>query len=485
MTTFAGFFGKTASGNDVALNSPIPEVVVCDSRKVSPGALFVAIRGVSRDGHECIAQALALGAKFILCEKVPENIPREVCIVVPDSRAAYSALIRSKYGDPDDFVSVLGVTGTNGKTSSAFILRHLISCCGKKCGLVSTVVQDDGKVIVPADSTTPDAEKTFALLDRMRQNQVDFCAMEFSSHSLSQRRNYALKCAGAIFTNLTGDHLDYHHDMASYFAAKKELFQNYLRDGAVQVVNIDDPKGAELFAGLSGAKVSFGEAPGAMWHIKILSATLTETKFSLASEAENVEISIPLGGIHNVRNYTGALLLLKYLGFPWEKLVAAAAERVVIPGRLECYRLQNGATAFVDYAHTDDALKNVLTLLRKMAKGRIIAVFGAGGNRDKSKRPRMGKVVSDYADIAVVTSDNPRNEEPMSIIEDILSGMPERERVLVEPERRRAIELAVSKSQASDIILIAGKGHETTQEIAGVFHHFSDAEVIRSFTAQK
>lgn len=485
MTTIADFFGEKATGDEVALKSAIPDTIVCDSRKVVPGALFVAVNGGSFDGHDYIFPAIASGAKVVVCERIPENAPEGVCVKVSDSRAAYSSLIRYRFGSPDDSVRVLGVTGTNGKTSTVFILRHLLSLCGKKCGLISTVIQDNGKSVISADSTTPDAEKTFRLLAEMRDNNVDYCAMEFSSHSLAQRRNYGLKCAGAIFTNLTGDHLDYHRDMDSYFAAKKELFSHYLGNDAPQVINIDDPKGAELFESLPGRKISFGEKSEAMWRIKILSATLTETKFSLSGHEGSVDITIPLGGIHNVRNYTGALLLLRTLGFEWQTLVGAAAKKVVIPGRLECYQLRNGATAFVDYAHTDDALKNVLTLLRKMAKKRIIAVFGAGGNRDKSKRPRMGKVVSEYADLAIITSDNPRNEEPKTIIDDILSGISCPKGVVVEPDRRRAIETAIADSEAGDIILVAGKGHETTQEIAGVFHHFSDAGEIRRFVVQK
>ncbi len=463
---------------------PLPEAVCCDSRVVVPGALFAAVRGVNVDAAKFIPSAVEKGAKVILSETPVPPIPGVAVIRVRDAAAAYSRLERAHCGFPDETLGVIGVTGTNGKTSTVYFLRHILTAANRRCGMVSTVETDDGKERIAANATTPAAGEFFALLRKMKQNDLDFAAMEVSSHSLDQRRLAGLEVKVAVFTNLTGDHLDYHKDMTNYFAAKKRLFSDYLVPTGCAVVNVDDPYGARLCRELATLRstVSFGTSGDAAWRISDVELRADGSRFVLSSKEVRLAVSTPLIGLHNIHNLVGALLAARALGVGDDILLAAAANCVMAPGRLERYDLPNGAVAFVDYAHTDDALKNVLGILRQLGKKRLIAVFGAGGDRDRTKRPRMGRVVSGICDFAVVTSDNPRTEDPEAIIDEIVAGISPTFDFRRIADRRAAIEYALDLAQTGDFILIAGKGHEDYQEIDHVRHFFSDAAVVKEWS---
>ncbi len=476
--SFRTLLGDLLLPGQTAADMPVPEEFFCDSRKVTPGSLFVAVNGASCDGHCYIAEAMRRGAGAVIGEK--DGFP--LTLKVRDSVAAFAAMVKNKYDNADEKIKLFGVTGTNGKTSTVFILRHLLSEMGELCGLVSTVETFDGRKNCPASATTPDIETLYQLFDGMVKNSAGFAAMEFSSHSLAQRRSGTVKAAGAIFTNLTRDHLDYHRTFDDYFAAKRRLFCEHLAPDGVAVINIDDPCGRELYDSLICRKAGFSVSGGGDWRISEIATGFSGSSFVLSKSGEAVRFDIPLSGIHNIRNYAGAVILLAESGFDLTALAKAAAQPLFIPGRLEKYDLRSGQVAFVDYAHTPDALENVLGLLSEMKKGgRIFTVFGAGGNRDREKRPEMGKVAVKFSDHVIVTSDNPRNEDPQEIISQILAGMGGFTEVTVEVDRGRAIAQAVALSGVGDIILVAGKGHETTQETAGVKYPFSDVAEIKKY----
>ncbi|MCQ2378310.1 MAG: UDP-N-acetylmuramoyl-L-alanyl-D-glutamate--2,6-diaminopimelate ligase [Victivallaceae bacterium] len=483
MKTLRQTLGDLLVPGEAPPDRPLPDVIVADSRKVTPGALFVAIRGVHHDGHDHIGRALAAGAEIIVYEKAIPTLPGAEFFRVTDAAAAFSLLMREKCGAPDETLDIVGVTGTNGKTSTVYCVRHFLEAARRPCGLISTIAIFDGKTTVPASGTTPGAATLFPLLETMKKNALGVAAMEFSSHALDQKRAAGIRVRVAIFTNLTGDHLDYHRDMDAYFAAKKRLFFDSLAPDGTAVISVDDPRGRELAASLRGIRetVTFGaDDPAAQWKIAADGFDFRGSRFSLISGKTQLHISTPLVGMHNIRNLTGAILAARALGVPDATLVAAAARPVVIPGRLERYDLPSGATAFVDYAHTDDALANVLGILREIGKGKLAVVFGAGGDRDITKRPRMGCVAARFADELYITSDNPRSEDPQTILDEIVSGIPAGRAFRRIADRRAAIEEAVKNAHRNDIVLVAGKGHENYQEINGVRRFFSDAAVLTS-----
>ena len=346
--------------------------------------------------------------------------------------------------------------------------------------MISTVEYRDGKTRCPSVNTTPGVARVYELLAAMRNNGLRAAAMELSSHALDQRRTAGLKLSVGIFTNLTGDHLDYHGDMERYYQAKKRMFTELLSPDGTAVVNADDAYGRRLASELKGIRrlETFGVRGGAKWRIMNIRLFVDHAEFMLASRERAFDICSNLIGAHNVYNLTGAVLAALVLGTAPAALDRALREPVVVPGRLEVFRRSDGAAFYVDYAHTDDALKNVLSALRQLTGGRLIVVFGAGGDRDRSKRPRMGKVAAEIADVLIVTSDNPRHESPEAIIAEVVSGIPSDAVYEVEPDRRAAIERAFRIAGPGDRVLVAGKGHEDYQEIAGVKHHFSDCEEL-------
>ena len=453
--------------------------IVTDSRKVKKGDIFVAVSGVNVEGKEFISDAVANGAEVVIYSGTsPEFLPQVNYLEVSDSRQIVSYLYKAFYGSPDEKVKLFAVTGTNGKTTSAYLLNAILQNCGIKCGLFSTVEYRTGKENFPATHTSPDAGQFFRLLNEMRENGLTACAMESSSHSLAQHRLDAADIAGAIFTNLTGDHLDFHKTMENYFAAKIRLFTELLANNGVAAINIDDAYGRKLIGKINGNTATFGTSPDAAYRISDISICPDGTVFKLNHAGTVRDITANLTGAYNIHNLAGVLTLLWATGFPPEILKKSAALPFQVPGRLEKVPTVSPAQFYVDFAHTDDALRNVLSTVKAFTSGKLWVVFGAGGDRDRTKRPRMGKAASEYADILVVTSDNPRSEPPEEIIADIVSGIPENSVYHVEVDRAKALHYAVKNAAAGDVVVVAGKGHENYQEISGVKHHFSDREVL-------
>ena len=458
-----------------------------DSRQVKPGAIFVAVKGAAADGNRFIPQAAAAGAAAVVTAQYADDPPEGVtCLIVKDDYLAYSLLCEAFYQYPTRALTGFAVTGTNGKTTSAMLLQKLLNLSGHPCGLLSTVCYDTGDgAPVAARCTTPEAGELFALLSAMRDNNLNAFAMEASSHALAQNRLGALRFRAAIFTNLTGDHLDYHHTMEEYFAVKCRLFQEHLAPGGLAVIHTDDPWGEKLAHLLPPDQVvSFGRHSG-VWRIGDEAVTAAGSDFTLTGDGESAAFRTNLIGAYNITNIAGAVLALRAAALL--KLSDAAEllarHEIAVPGRLERFQLPNGATVFVDYAHTDDALRNVLQGLRTLHPARILTVFGAGGDRDRTKRPRMGKAAAEYSDKLYLTSDNPRSEDPESILAMIAAGIPSGREFVQIPEREEAIRQALQEARNGDIVLIAGKGHENYQITAGVKRHCDDRETVRQWLA--
>ena len=478
---------------DPASDPPVSSVAN-NSSKVTPGTLFLAIRGAKTDGHRFLPDAVRKGASALIVSAdfdgdLPSGLP---VLRVTDSYFAWSVVCETFFRHPADAFRVHTVTGTNGKTSTAYFLRHFLNAAkqNSKTALVSTVCCDLGAGPEPSEHTTPDAFTLQEMFSAMRANGITDAVMESSSHGLHQHRSGTLKFASAAFTNLTGDHLDYHGTMENYYQAKKILFRELLADGAPAAVNIDDPAGARLASelkqerpGIRVLPVSFTGRPDTFCSLRDirLSPAFSDLEFTIDGRAASLRL--PLPGAFNAANYLTALSMAYGLGLPFDGLLKASAAMPHVPGRLQAVPLKCGATGFVDYAHTDDALERVLTSLREVltAGGRLIAVFGCGGDRDRSKRPRMGAAAARLSDLPVITSDNPRSEDPREIIREIESGIPRGTHYLVEPDRAKAIELAVREAHAGDILLVAGKGHETWQETREGKQPFSDLDVLDQF----
>ncbi len=455
------------------------------SADVTPGAVFCAIRGAKADGHDYIADALQRGASALCVSEswqgnVPENIP---VLRVSDSYYAWGILCEEAAQRPADSMNVHTVTGTNGKTTIAFILYHILSAAGRKSGLLSTVLCDTGDGH-PAESfvTMPDAARLQKLFAGMKENHCTDAVMESSSHGLHQHRAGALKFSSAIFTNLTGDHLDYHGSMEHYYQAKKALFTSMLAPDAPAVIHTTGEYGKRLFREINGRKLEYsGENPRAFCFLKNVTPDASGSCLEFVLDGRHFQCHSPLRGLHNADNLLEALSAAYALGVDMDILLESAEKAPPAPGRLEPVPLPSGGTAFVDYAHTDDALSRVLDSLRKILPpgGRLLTVFGCGGDRDRTKRPRMGKAAAEHSDYVFVTSDNPRTEDPEFIISEILPGIPAGTAFEVIPDRAGAIRRAVSLTGKNDLLLVAGKGHETYQEINGIRHSFDDREQIR------
>lgn len=459
------------------------KAVAIDSRKVACGGIFIAVSGVNFEGKDFIGDAVANGAGVIVYSgELSERLPGVEYIQVSNTRKIVSYFYREFFGCPDDALKLYAATGTNGKTTSAYLLRALLENAGYRCGLFSTVSYHDGSRELPSSRTTPDAVEFFDLLAEMKKNQVQFAAMESSSHSLEQHRVDAAAISGAIFTNLTGDHLDYHKNMENYFAAKVRLFTELLKDGGTAAVNLDDPYGRKLAEILGGAEkiAGFGSCDYAAYRIVDPQIKLEGVTFDLVHGNESIKVVSSLVGSYNIHNLAGVLTLLWAEGFAPELLERAVRAPFQVPGRLEMVETVSAGRCFVDYAHTDDALSNVLSTVKPFVKGKLITVFGCGGDRDHSKRPRMGKAAAEYADEIILTNDNPRSEDPEQIIADIVSGIPENVEFRIIPDREAALTAAVRSAGADDVVIVAGKGHEDYQEISGVRYHFDDREVLRN-----
>jgi UDP-N-acetylmuramoyl-L-alanyl-D-glutamate--2,6-diaminopimelate ligase len=445
-----------------------------DSRKVGPGGLFFCVTGLESDGHDFAAAAVEAGAVALVCERPTGLGVTEV--IVPDTRAAMARVAAAFHDFPTRDIKVVGITGTNGKTTTAFLLHDILEGAGIHCGLMGTVKQLVGGVEEPVERTTPESVELQGTFRRMEQAGDEACVIEASSHALVLKRCDAIDFDLAIFTNLTQDHLDFHSDMEDYFAAKRLLFS--FEPGA-SVVNVDDEYGRRLAAEFDAITYS-AEGSAADYAAFDIGFDDGGARFSVESEHGTMEVRTGLPGRFNVANALAALAGAIALGVEPGEAVAALADAGRVPGRFEPIDEGQSFAVLVDYAHTPDSVENVLHAARDITPGRLIAVVGAGGDRDRSKRPLMGHAGSALADCTVVTSDNPRSEEPEAIIEDILEGVEDRSQVTVEVDRDQAIGLAVAMAEPGDTVVIAGKGHEQGQEFKGGRKiPFDDREVAR------
>ena len=458
--------------------------VKIDSRQVKPGYLFVAMKGTQVDGHQFIARAVELGASAILCEDMPETTADGVTYVqVESTEDAVGPVATLFHGDPTSHLKLVGVTGTNGKTTIATLLYNMFRQMGHKCGLLSTVCNYIDGEAVAATHTTPDAIELNELLERMVQAGCEYVFMECSSHAIAQKRIGGLKFAGGLFTNLTRDHLDYHKTVENYRDAKK-MFFDQLPKGAFAITNADDKNGLFMVQNTKAQVKTYSIRQMADFRARII-----ECHFEgMYLEIDGREVGVQFIGRFNVSNLLCVYGAAVMLGKQPEDILVAMSTLKSVNGRLDPIRSPEGFTAVVDYAHTPDALENVLKAIHEVleGKGKVITVCGAGGNRDKGKRPLMAQEAVRQSDRVIITSDNPRFEEPQDIINDMLAGLDAKQmkKVISIVDRREAIRTACMMAERGDVILIAGKGHEDYQEIKGVKHHFDDHEVVRECFAK-
>ncbi|MCF6176348.1 MAG: UDP-N-acetylmuramoyl-L-alanyl-D-glutamate--2,6-diaminopimelate ligase [Victivallaceae bacterium] len=454
--------------------------VTNDSRLVQPGNLFVAIFGAAVDGHNYISKAIAGGAVCIIHSQ-PIELPHAVTgILVSNTYFAYALAAECFYDYPVDHLRLTAVTGTNGKTTTAYMLNQLLQYAGNRCGLITTIKYVSGERTIPASRTTPEATELQKLFSQMVEDGCSDVVMEASSHGLVQHRLGRAGCEVAVFTNLTRDHLDYHRTMDDYFQAKTMLFTEYLSVSGSAVINADDAYADKLLRLIRDRRIiTFGKRSECKLRIGNIELRRDGSSFTLEFEERIAELMISMPGEHNIYNFTAACGAALALGMPLELIVKHAAESFAVPGRLELLQLNNSPAVYVDYAHTDDALDNILRILEQLKSGKIITLFGCGGDRDKGKRPRMGRVAGHYSDYIILTNDNPRSENPEAILAEIKAGIPEGILVKTIPDRAEAIAAALDIADSDDIVLIAGKGHETTQEQNAVFTPFDDREITQ------
>lgn len=449
-----------------------------DSRKISNGHAFVAMKGTQVDGHQFIPKAIELGAKAILCEDMPEDRTDDVSYVqVASTAEAVGKLATAFYGYPSKKLKLVGVTGTNGKTTIATLLYNMFRKMGHRCGLLSTVCNYIEDEVLPADHTTPDAIELNELLAKMVDAGCEYVFMECSSHAIAQRRIGGLTFTGALFTNLTRDHLDYHGTFENYRNAKKMFFDD-LPKTAFAITNADDKNGMFMVQNTKATIKTYS-----MERMADFRARIIEMHFAgMYLNVDGNDVGVQFIGKFNVSNLLAVYGAARMLGKQPEDILVTLSTLHSVSGRLEPIQSPEGVTAIVDYAHTPDALANVLNAIREVDKtGQIITVCGAGGNRDKGKRPLMAQEAVKQSDRVIITSDNPRFEEPQDIIDDMLAGLntQQMKKVVSIADRREAIKTACMLAKKGDVVLVAGKGHENYQEIKGVKHHFDDREVIR------
>ena len=450
-----------------------------DSRRIEAGHLFVAIPGTQTDGHKFIPKAIELGAAAILCERMPEEHVEGVTYVVVESTESVVGIVATHFfGDPSRKLKLVGVTGTNGKTTIATLLYNMFRKFGHKCGLLSTVCNYIEGEPIPADHTTPDPIELNRLLAQMVEAGCDYAFMECSSHAIAQKRIGGLKFAGGLFTNLTRDHLDYHKTVENYRDAKKAFFDGLDKD-AFAITNADDKNGMYMVQNTKAQVKTYSIRSMADFKAKII-----ECHFEgMYLDINGKEVGVQFIGKFNVSNLLAVYGAAVMLGKQPEDILVILSTLKSVSGRLEPIHSPEGYTAIVDYAHTPDALENVLNTINEVlnGKGKVITVCGAGGNRDKGKRPIMAQTAVKLSDKVIITSDNPRFEEPQDIINDMLAGLDNKQmkKVVSIVDRKEAIRTACMMADKGDVILIAGKGHEDYQEIKGVKHHFDDREVVR------
>ena len=463
--------------------------VTYDSRQVSPGTVFVALRGLKMDGAEFAQQAIAAGAAAVVSERAAVGLVGVPWITVADARLALAYLAAEFNGHPSHQMRVVGITGTNGKTTTGYLLSAILEAAGIKCGLMGTVLYRVGDRDFAATRTTPEAPDVQGFMREMLRSGCEACVMEVTSHALALRRVEGIRFAAGIFTNLTRDHLDFHAGMDDYFAAKRRLFE-MLPDNAPAAINLDDPRAAALVE-IVQRPVTYGLTKAANVSPGSLSYSLEGLQFDIRSPRGSIRVRSKLVGKPNVYNILAAVATAIELDVPVDAIEGGLERLAGVPGRFEiASSAADDVTVVVDYAHTDDALRNLLETARPVAVRRLITVFGAGGDRDRTKRPLMGMVAARLSDVVVITSDNPRGEDPNRIIDEVKRGAEAETRqsgaaILIRPDRRDAIVHAVGMADPGDVVLVAGKGHEKYQEIGGRTFPFDDVEVAREALASR
>ena len=482
---FQTMYGQMVVTHEVEIGA-----VQYDSRKIQRNDCFVAIKGTASNGHSFIQSAINQGAKVVVLED-DAILPDPLCmhtgtikVVVPDSRKALALMAANYFGHPSKKLKFVGITGTNGKTTTSHLVKAIVEASGEKVGLVGTIEYKIGEDIIPATHTTPESLELNALFALMVEKNCTTVSMEVSSHALDQSRVYGIDFDVAVFTNLTQDHLDYHFTMENYFEAKKILFTR-LNPLSCAVINQDDPWGDRLLGSTESKKISYGVSSHADLSVKGVTLGVDGTTFVVCYDQREYTVTTTLIGMFNVYNILAAYATGVGLGISHEQILTGIKNVKKVRGRFESISSPAGWTAIIDYAHTPDALENCLKtiheVLPKNNRGKIITVFGAGGDRDKTKRPIMGRIAGEYSDIVIVTSDNPRTEVPETIIDDVMRGITRSANVFRETDRRTAIERALHSAHRGDVVLIAGKGHEDYQIIGKEKKHFSDREVVENF----
>ncbi len=475
LSLIARELGIAFSEEDAEISS-----ITYDSRKVESGSLFCCLVGLISDGHTFAGQAVDKGAAALIVEhRLPYNIPQ---LVVEDGRKAMALAAACFYGHPEKEMLMLGVTGTNGKTSTTYMVKSIAEQAGKKVGLIGTIQNMIGDEVIETGRTTPESADLFALLRQMADEKVDLVIMEVSSHALVQDRVYGIQYQVALFTNLTQDHLDYHKTFDNYLSAKKLLFSQC----DIAVINHDDPHAEKIMEGLECPIYTTGIHTPASYNASEIDIQTSGVRFLLRTPKGESLIRLHISGLFSIYNAMGAAAMMQQAGFSLEQIVSGLEALKGVAGRLQAVNT-NGKpfSVYVDYAHTPDALENVLTTVRAFAKARVLSLFGCGGDRDRAKRPLMGEIGGRHSDYVIITSDNPRSEEPETIVKAIEEGVKKSGApYTVIVNRREAIAYALSILEENDILVIAGKGHENYQEINGVKHHFDDKEIVEELLRQ-
>ena len=455
------------------------DFITDNSSKVKDGCIFVCIEGKRFDGHSKAVEAIENGAAAVIVQK---DMGLKEQVLVENTRAAYARLSAAFFGHPERKLRIIGVTGTNGKTTSCFIIKSILDSMGYKTGLIGTVKNIVGDKEYPAVLTTPDCYDLFALFKEMVESGCEFCTMEVSSQALDQRRVEGIHFEASIFTNLTQDHLDYHGSFENYMAAKHMLFEN----SSLSVVNVDDEASEYMLSNTEGRKITFSvNNNNCDYSAKNIRIASSGVKYELVSNSDIGRVKFAVPGKFSVYNSMGAAVCLIEMGMDFKAVLDGLATCIGVPGRMEVVPADKPYTVLIDYAHTPDGLENVLGCVREITEGKIITVFGCGGDRDKTKRPIMGDIAAKLSDVAVVTSDNPRSEDPDAIISDILEGIGKHSsKVIVEPDRKTAIAKALSIAREGDMVVLAGKGQETYQILSSGKIHFDEREVVADILAE-
>lgn len=452
----------------------------CDSRKIGPGYLYACIKGNSFDGHMAAGDMLAQGAAVIVAER---DLGLQNQILVEDTRAVWGLMCANFFGNPADRLKLIGLTGTNGKTTTSFIIKQILENMGKKTGLIGTVQNMIGEQVLPAKFTTPEAYELQKLFGQMANEGCEYCVMEVSSQALAQGRVKGCHFAVAGFTNLTQDHLDYHKTWENYFEAKRMLFA----DCDTAVINVDDANGLKMVEGMACKVLTYAvDTDDSDYTAKNIKLKPGGIAYELVCANAIGRVACPIPGKFSVYNSLCATVCALAAGLDFQPVLSAMAAASGVKGRIEVVPTNTDYTVIIDYAHSPDGLQNILTALREISKGRVITVFGCGGDRDNSKRPLMGRIAAELSDLVVITSDNPRSEDPSKIINDILVGVKETGASYVALEQRReGIRYALEHAQAGDIVLLAGKGHETYQILPTGTIHFDEREVVAEILADE